>query len=42
MIRLDNERKILLIAEKDIKPGDTLYYDYNAGNNGSYPTEHFV
>jgi hypothetical protein len=33
---------ILLLASKNIKKGEILYYDYNAGGYGNYPTEHFV
>ena len=32
---------ILLVAKKDIKKNDILYYNYN-GNANNYPTEDFV
>ncbi|OAY59541.1 histone-lysine N-methyltransferase ATXR6 [Manihot esculenta] len=33
--------RVLLIANRDIKKGERLYYDYN-GYEHEYPTEHFV
>ncbi|XP_075495434.1 histone-lysine N-methyltransferase ATXR6-like [Primulina tabacum] len=35
------ECRVLLIASRDIKKGERLYYDYN-GSENEYPTEHFV
>lgn len=33
--------RVLLIANRDIRKGERLYYDYN-GYENEYPTEHFV
>ncbi|KAJ3683129.1 hypothetical protein LUZ60_013356 [Juncus effusus] len=38
---VDGECHALLIACRDIYPGERLYYDYN-GYEHAYPTEHFV
>ncbi|PIN21410.1 Histone-lysine N-methyltransferase [Handroanthus impetiginosus] len=38
---IDGECRVLLIASRDIKKGERLYYDYN-GYENEYPTEHFV
>lgn len=35
------ECRVLLIANRDIRKGERLYYDYN-GLENEYPTEHFV
>ena len=34
--------RIFLYAIKNIKEGDTLFYDYNAGGFDEYPTNEFV
>ena len=39
---IDGTVHILLIAKRNIKKGEILYYDYNAGGYDSYNTEHFV
>ncbi|XP_059304542.1 histone-lysine N-methyltransferase ATXR6 [Lycium ferocissimum] len=38
---VDGESRVLLIASRDIRKGERLYYDYN-GYENEYPTEHFV
>ncbi|GAV82832.1 PHD domain-containing protein [Cephalotus follicularis] len=38
---VNGECRVLLIANKDIRKGERLYYDYN-GYEHEYPTEHFV
>ncbi|KAI3866802.1 hypothetical protein MKW92_050387 [Papaver armeniacum] len=38
---VNGECRVLLIANRDIKKGERLYYDYN-GLEQEYPTEHFV
>ncbi|PIN14456.1 Histone-lysine N-methyltransferase [Handroanthus impetiginosus] len=38
---VNGECKVLLIASRDIRKGERLYYDYN-GYENEYPTEHFV
>ncbi|KAK9724848.1 hypothetical protein RND81_05G102700 [Saponaria officinalis] len=38
---LGGECRVLLIANRDIRKGERLYYDYN-GLEHEYPTEHFV
>lgn len=38
---IDGSVHILLYACRTIKKGQLLYYDYNAGGYGNYPTEHF-
>jgi hypothetical protein len=38
---IDGEAHALLIAIRDIRKGERLYYDYN-GYQHDYPTEHFV
>ncbi|KAK6926042.1 SET domain [Dillenia turbinata] len=38
---VNGESRVLLIASRDIRKGERLYYDYNAYEN-EYPTEHFV
>ncbi|EEF43374.1 Histone-lysine N-methyltransferase ATXR6, putative [Ricinus communis] len=38
---VNGECRVLLIANRDIKKGERLYYDYN-GYEHEYPTEHFV
>lgn len=39
---IDNHARVLLYAKKNIKKGDILYYDYNAGGFAEYPTHYFV
>jgi hypothetical protein len=39
--RIQDRLCVLLFACRDIQEGSTLYYDYNAGDNGCYPTEGF-
>lgn len=34
--------RIIFVAKKFIKQGDTLYLDYNAGTYEEYPTDNFV
>ncbi len=42
-VSIDGSMHILLIAGRNIKKGEVLYYDYNAGiNHEGYPTEKFV
>ncbi|KAJ6835213.1 putative Histone-lysine N-methyltransferase ATXR5 [Iris pallida] len=38
---VDGQCRVLLVACRDISPGERLYYDYN-GYEQEYPTEHFV
>ncbi|KAI3457978.1 hypothetical protein Pfo_014641 [Paulownia fortunei] len=38
---VDGECRVLLIASRDIRKGERLYYDYN-GYENEYPTEHFI
>ncbi|OVA06325.1 SET domain [Macleaya cordata] len=38
---VNGESRVLLIANRDIRKGERLYYDYN-GHEHEYPTEHFV
>ncbi|XP_021291323.1 histone-lysine N-methyltransferase ATXR6 [Herrania umbratica] len=38
---VNGECRVLLIANRDIRKGEKLYYDYN-GYEHEYPTEHFV
>ncbi|CAH9070678.1 unnamed protein product [Cuscuta epithymum] len=38
---VNGESRVLLIATRDIRKGERLYYDYN-GYENEYPTEHFV
>ncbi|KAL7106863.1 hypothetical protein ACP275_06G019200 [Erythranthe tilingii] len=38
---VNGECRVLLIANRDIRKGERLYYDYN-GYENEYPTEHFV
>ncbi|KAJ4757552.1 Histone-lysine N-methyltransferase [Rhynchospora pubera] len=38
---VDGECRALLVACRDISPGERLYYDYN-GHEQEYPTHHFV
>ncbi|PHT53434.1 putative Histone-lysine N-methyltransferase ATXR5 [Capsicum baccatum] len=38
---VNGESRVLLIANRDIRKGERLYYDYN-GYENEYPTEHFV
>lgn len=38
---VNGECRVLLIANRDIRKGERLYYDYN-GLENEYPTEHFV
>ncbi|XP_057442743.1 histone-lysine N-methyltransferase ATXR6 [Lotus japonicus] len=38
---VDGECRALLIANRDIRKGERLYYDYN-GLEHEYPTQHFV
>ena len=39
---IDGTVHILLIAKRNIKKGEILYYDYNAGGYNQYPTYDFV
>ncbi len=41
-LSIDGSVHILLIAKRNIKKGEILYYDYNAGGYNSYPTQNFV
>ncbi|GMJ03022.1 ARABIDOPSIS TRITHORAX-RELATED PROTEIN 6, SET DOMAIN PROTEIN 34 [Hibiscus trionum] len=38
---VNGECRVLLIANRDIRKGERLYYDYNEYEH-KYPTEHFV
>ncbi|WMV20765.1 hypothetical protein MTR67_014150 [Solanum verrucosum] len=38
---VNGECRVLLVANRDIRKGERLYYDYN-GYENEYPTEHFV
>ncbi|XWS48602.1 hypothetical protein CRYUN_Cryun13aG0091000 [Craigia yunnanensis] len=38
---VNGECRVLLIANRDIRKGENLYYDYN-GYENEYPTEYFV
>lgn len=38
---VNGQCRVLLIANRDIRKGERLYYDYN-GYEHEYPTEHFV
>ncbi|KAJ0968413.1 hypothetical protein J5N97_025330 [Dioscorea zingiberensis] len=38
---VDGECRVLLIASREIRKGERLYYDYN-GYEQEYPTHHFV
>lgn len=38
---VNGECRVLLVANRDIRKGERLYYDYN-GLENEYPTEHFV
>lgn len=38
---VNGECRVLLVASRDIRKGERLYYDYN-GYENEYPTEHFV
>ncbi|KAK4480523.1 hypothetical protein RD792_013599 [Penstemon davidsonii] len=38
---VNGECRVLLIASRDIKKGERLYYDYN-GYENEYPTQHFI
>uniref|UniRef100_A0A2N9IS52 SET domain-containing protein n=1 Tax=Fagus sylvatica TaxID=28930 RepID=A0A2N9IS52_FAGSY len=38
---VNGQGRVLLIANRDIRKGERLYYDYN-GYENEYPTEHFV
>ncbi|KAL8142467.1 hypothetical protein V2J09_015499 [Rumex salicifolius] len=38
---VNGECRVLLVANRDIRQGERLYYDYN-GYENEYPTEHFV
>ncbi|XP_004234990.1 histone-lysine N-methyltransferase ATXR6 [Solanum lycopersicum] len=38
---VDGECRVLLVANRDIRKGERLYYDYN-GYENEYPTAHFV
>lgn len=38
---VDGECRVLLVAARDIRKGERLYYDYN-GYEQEYPTQHFV
>ncbi|KNA19714.1 hypothetical protein SOVF_058990 [Spinacia oleracea] len=38
---INGECRVLLIANREIRKGERLYYDYN-GLENEYPTEHFV
>jgi hypothetical protein len=39
---IDGKVHVLLYASKAIKKCEILYYDYNAGGSGTYPTDNFV
>ncbi|KAL4505289.1 hypothetical protein ABPG72_016356 [Tetrahymena utriculariae] len=39
---INGESRVILYAKKNIKKGELLYYDYNAGGFGEYPTQNFV
>ena len=39
---IDGKVHVILYASRNIKPGEILYYDYNAGGSQSYPTENFI
>lgn len=41
-VNIDNSIRIFLLAAKNIKKGEVLYYDYNAGGYNNYPTDCFV
>ncbi|EGR29796.1 SET domain protein [Ichthyophthirius multifiliis] len=41
-INIDGQVKVILFAKRNIKKGELLYYDYNAGGFNDYPTEQFV
>ena len=38
---IDGAVHVLLIALRDIQPGETLVFDYN-GLENMYPTDHFI
>lgn len=38
---IDGQIHVLLVAKRDIKPGELLMFDYN-GLDNNYPTDHFV
>lgn len=40
-VNIDGKVRILLYASRNIRKGETLYYDYNRGGY-DYPTNHFV
>jgi hypothetical protein len=39
---IDGTVHVLLYSSRNIKPGEILHYDYNAGGSESYPTENFI
>jgi hypothetical protein len=39
---IDGSVHVLLYAARTIKKDEILYYDYNAGGKGAYPTSDFV
>lgn len=39
---VDGHARVVLFAKKNIKAEEILYYDYNAGGFGEYPTSNFV
>jgi len=41
-LSIDNQARVFLYARRNIKAGETLYYDYNAGGLNEYPTLGFV
>ena len=41
-LSIDGKVHILLIARRNIKKGEILYYDYNAGGYNQYPTQDFI
>jgi hypothetical protein len=39
---VEGHARVILYAKRNIKSGELLYYDYNAGGFGEYPTENFI
>jgi hypothetical protein len=39
---IDGTVHVILYACRNIKAGETLHYDYNAGGSESYPTDNFI
>lgn len=42
MFNIEGSIHVLLYANRKIKKGETLYYDYNAGHFKEYDTSHFI